>query len=158
MNVKLWAGTRHRLYIYTYGFPGGTIGKETPLPNIGDLWDTGLIPGLGISHGGWHSNPLQYSCLENPMDRGAWQAAVHRVAQSQTQLKWLSTHVRVYIYIYMCIYIHTHIYIIYLLATIASPLTPSISGQSWASMFLYQLIALDLKMDSRVRSCGQSPL
>ena len=53
---------------------------------------TGLIPGSGKFPGGRHGNPLQYSCLENPMDREAWQATVHRVAQSQTQLKQLSTH------------------------------------------------------------------
>ena len=47
----------------------------------------GLISGLGRSPGGGHGNPLQYSCLENPMDRGAWRATVHRVAKSQTQLK-----------------------------------------------------------------------
>ena len=46
--------------------------------------DPGWIPGLGISPGGGHSNPLLYSCLENPMDRGAWQATIHGVAKSQT--------------------------------------------------------------------------
>ena len=46
----------------------------------------GLIPGLGKSSGGEHSNPLQYSYLENPKNRGAWQATVHRVAKSQTRL------------------------------------------------------------------------
>ena len=50
----------------------------------------GSIAGLGRSPGGGHGNPLQYYCLENPMDRGTWQATVHRVTQSQTQLKWLS--------------------------------------------------------------------
>ena len=45
------------------------------------------IPGSGRSPGGGHSNPLQYSCPENPMDRGAWRATVHRVAQSQARLK-----------------------------------------------------------------------
>ena len=45
---------------------------------------SGSIPGSGRSPGGGHGNPLQYSCLENPMDRGAWQAVVHRVAKSQT--------------------------------------------------------------------------
>ena len=53
----------------------------------------GLIPGLGRSPGGGHGNPLQYSCLENPMDRGAWQDTVHRAEQSQTQLKQLGMHV-----------------------------------------------------------------
>ena len=55
--------------------------------NAGGVRDVGLIPGPGGSSGGGHGNPLQYSCLENPMDRGAWQAAVQRVAKSQTQLK-----------------------------------------------------------------------
>ena len=52
--------------------------------NAGDVRDTGSIPGLGRSPGGGHGNPPQYSCLENPMDRGAWQATVHRAAQSWT--------------------------------------------------------------------------
>ena len=54
--------------------------KKSPC-NAGD---PDLIPGLGRSPGGGHGNPLQYSCLENPMDRGAWWATVHRVAQSWT--------------------------------------------------------------------------
>ena len=52
----------------------------------------GLIPGLGRCPGGGHGNPLQYSCLKNPMDRGAWQTPVHRVTKSQIQLKQLRTH------------------------------------------------------------------
>jgi len=47
----------------------------------------GLISGMGRSPGGGHSNPFQYSCLKNPIDRGAWQATVHRVAKSLRQLK-----------------------------------------------------------------------
>ena len=61
--------------------------------NTGDIRDVGLIPGLGRSPGGGHGNPLQYSCLENPMDGGAWRAEVHRVTQSRTGLKQLSTHI-----------------------------------------------------------------
>ena len=53
--------------------------------------DAGLVLRLGRSPGEGHGNPLQYSCLENPMDRRAWQAMVHRIAKSQTQLKRLST-------------------------------------------------------------------
>ena len=49
--------------------------------------DVGSIPGSGRSHGGGNGNPPQYSCLENPMDRGAWRATVHGVAKSQTQLR-----------------------------------------------------------------------
>ena len=54
--------------------------------NAGDLRDAGSIPGSRRSEGG-HGNPLQYSCLENPMDRGAWQGTVHRTAKSLTQLE-----------------------------------------------------------------------
>ena len=55
--------------------------------NAGDIRDVGLIPGLERSPGGEPGNPLQCSCLENPMDRGAWWATVHRVVKSQTRLK-----------------------------------------------------------------------
>ena len=54
--------------------------KNSPA-NAGDKRDMGLIPRLGRSPGGWHGNPLQYSSLEDPMDRGAWSAIVHRVTK-----------------------------------------------------------------------------
>ena len=60
--------------------------------NSGDTGDTGSIPGLGRSPAKGNCNPLQYSCLENPMDREAWQAIVHGVPKSWTRLKGLSTH------------------------------------------------------------------
>ena len=60
--------------------------------NAGDIRDAGLIPGLGRSPGGGHGNPPQYSCLENPMDRGAWWAAAHQFPKSPTWLKQLSMH------------------------------------------------------------------
>ena len=63
--------------------------------SAGDIRDAGSIPGLGRSPGGGHGNPPQYSCLENPMDRGAWRATVHRVAKSWTWLKRLSMHTRI---------------------------------------------------------------
>ena len=59
------------------------LGKNL-LANAGNLRDLSLIPELGRSPGGGHSNPLQYSCLEHPMDRGAWRAAVYGVAKSRT--------------------------------------------------------------------------
>ena len=59
--------------------------KNSPA-NAGDMREKGSIPGWGRSPGGGHGNPLQNSCLENPLDRGAWQAAVHGVAKSQTGL------------------------------------------------------------------------
>ena len=52
--------------------------------NAGEMKDMGSIPGLGRFPGGGHDNPLQYSCLENPTDRGPWQATAHRVTNSQT--------------------------------------------------------------------------
>ena len=67
------------------------MGKNLPA-NAGDLRDEGSIPRSGRSPGGGHSNPFQYSCLENPMDREDWQATVHRVAQSPTGVKRLSVH------------------------------------------------------------------
>ena len=74
------------MHIYL-GFPGSSAGKESAW-NAGDL---GSVTGSGTSPGGGHGNLLQYSCLENPRDRGAWRAAVYGVAQSWTQLKRLSS-------------------------------------------------------------------
>ena len=71
------------------GFPGGTVVKKLPA-NAGDTRDSGStagsIPGLGRYPGRGNGNPLQYSCLENSMDRGAWQVIVHGLAKSQTRL------------------------------------------------------------------------
>jgi len=61
------------------------MGKESTC-NAGDTEDLGLIPGSGRSPGGGNGNPLQYSCLEDPMDREAWHAEIHGVAKSWTQL------------------------------------------------------------------------
>ena len=71
-----------RHYTCNLGFPGGSEDKASAC-NAGDL---GSIPGLGRSPGEGNGNPLQYSCLENPMDRGAWWATVHGVLKSQTRL------------------------------------------------------------------------
>ena len=70
--------------------PGGASGKE-PACQCRKQRDSDLIPGSGRSLGGGQGNPLQYSCLENPTDRGAWQVVVHRVATSQTQRKQVNT-------------------------------------------------------------------
>ena len=83
-NVVYW-----KIHIFT-GFPGGASDKEMTCQcrrlKRFPSW-VGKIPWRG-----GHGNPLQYSCLENPMDRGAWRATVHRVTKSQTCLKRLSTH------------------------------------------------------------------
>ena len=69
-----------------WGLPRVALLVKNPPASAGDTRDMGLIPGLGRSPGGGNGNPHQYSCLDNPMDRGAWQATVHGVAKSQTQL------------------------------------------------------------------------
>ena len=69
------------LYI-VYGFPGGSEDKASAC-NAGD---PGSIPGLGRSPGEGNGNPLQYSCLENPIERGSWRATVHGVAKNRTRL------------------------------------------------------------------------
>ena len=88
-------------------FPGGPVGEESAC-NVGDL---GSIPGLGRSPGAGHGNPLQYSCPENPMDRGVWRAAVHGVVKSRTRLskqtEWFQVYRKV---IPLC----THIYPLFL--------------------------------------------
>ena len=68
------------------GFPGDSV-LENPSVNAGDMGYAGLIPGSGIFPGGENGNPLQYSCLKNHMDRGAWRATVHG---GHKELKWLS--------------------------------------------------------------------
>ena len=64
------------------GFPGDSDSKESPC----NAEDPGSIPGLGRSPGGGYGNPLQYSCLDNPMDRRAWQATTHGATKNQMQL------------------------------------------------------------------------
>ena len=65
---------------------------KNPPGDAGDVRDVDSIPGLGRSLGRGTGSPLQYSCLQNPMDRGAWQTTVHRVSKNWTRLKWLSMH------------------------------------------------------------------
>ena len=73
------------MYICTYIWASQVVlVVKNPPANAGDVKDTGSTPRLGRSPGGGHGNPLQYSCRENLMDRGAWWATVHRVAKSQT--------------------------------------------------------------------------
>ena len=86
------------VYMYIYaGFPGGSVVKNPPA-NAADM---GSIPGSGRSPGEGNGNPLQYSCLENPMDREPWKAAVRGVAKSETQLGDRTTTTT-------CTHTHTH--------------------------------------------------
>ena len=79
-----------------FPFPIWALVVKNPPANAGDIRDTGSIPGLGRSPGGGDGNPLQYSCLENPMDRDWW-AIVSRVTESQTGLKHLGRHACIYL-------------------------------------------------------------
>ena len=85
----------------------GLVVKNLPA-NAGDIRDTCLIPGSGRSPGVGHGNPLQHSCLENLMDRGAWQAIVHRITKKLDTTK--HTHIRSY-YIILCAFYGTHMYV-----------------------------------------------
>ena len=76
------AGSLKSDLLQAWGFPGGWVAKNLPA-NAGDM---GSIPEWGRSPGGGYGNPLQYSGLENPMDRGAWWATVHKTAKSWTRL------------------------------------------------------------------------
>ena len=87
-------------YIHTWGFPRGSVVKNPPA-NAGAERDACLVPGSGNVPAGGNSNPLQYSCLGNPMDRGAWRATVHGVAESDTTER-LSTQT-LHPYVYTCI-------------------------------------------------------
>ena len=70
----------------------GTLVVKNLPASAGDISDMGVIPWWERDLGEGHGNPLKYFCLENPMDRGAWWATVHRIAKSQTRLKGLNTH------------------------------------------------------------------
>ena len=81
------------------GFPGGSVGNKS----TGNAGDPGSIPRLGRSPGVYNGNPLQYSCLENPMDRGAWWAIVHGVAKGSDTTERARAHTHTHT--------HTHTYI-----------------------------------------------
>ena len=133
----------HFLFIYSLfrAFQVVLVVKNLPA-NAEDIRDAGLIPGLGRSPGEGNGNPFQYSCLDNPMDRGAWRATVYGVTKRWTRLKQLSTHIHhlcMYVFImhiymdlfiiylsislsiisvctYVCIYLSSIMYIMYLLS------------------------------------------
>ena len=115
-NISIHTHTHICVYIYTCirGFPGCSDGKESAW-NAGDL---DSIPGLGWSPGKEKGYPLQYSCLESSMDRGAWRVMVRGIAESDTteQLKQICVYVCVYVYVWMyiciCIFLLSCIYLV----------------------------------------------
>jgi len=105
-----------------------------------DIRDVGSIPGSGKSQGGGHDNPLQYSCLENPKDRGAWRTTVCRVAESQTRLKCICVCVFIYHVFFIPSSIDRHTGCSQILAIIHSKtinMGVKISVKSW---FLFPLV------------------
>ena len=90
--MRLLANTVVLYFVFRGNFIGASlvafIVKSLPA-KAGDIRDAGLIPGSGRSPGEGHGNTLQYSCLENPMDRGAWWGTVHEVTKNRTQLSTL---------------------------------------------------------------------
>ena len=102
--------------------------------NAGDIRGKGLIPESGRSLGGGHGNPLQYSCLENPTDRGAWKATVHRVAKSQTWLKRPNKHAH---------------------STLIYPILWAFKIVSWASLVVQMVKNLPAVQETHVWSLSQ---
>ena len=101
-------GWQKCLYLYWGGSWASQVALmvKTLPANAGDKTEAGSILGLGRSPGGRHGNPLQYSCIKYPMNRGGWQATVHGVTKSWTWLKWLSIHAQSGSGSYMGVYIH----------------------------------------------------
>ena len=93
--------------IYVSNNQVALVVKNLPA-NAGDLRDVGSIPGSERFPGGAHGNPLQFSCLENPMDRGAWRAMVYRTTKSGAQLKRLSTRAQLYVQLPIFYVLKTH--------------------------------------------------
>ena len=123
----------------TRGLTPWLSGKESTC-STGDI---GSIPGSGRSPGGGHDNPLQYSCLENSMDRGAWQATVHRVAKSWAQLKRLNMNESV----------HTHKYTQGLEQRVigSEPCNPLLWLDALKDSFIYRVLILKRGFEGSIR-------
>ena len=146
---------RHFISCLLYNFYTCHWASNLPT-NAGDIRDTGSIPGLGRSPRGGHGNPFQYSCLENPMDRGAWWATVHRVAKSQTWLKQLHTHTHIHVInrrkfrghpLFMSYLIYIVSYqqsLQFFLVCVATMLLPPVCCQNRSIMFSTALCDLDV--------------
>ena len=101
-GYQLLDHTHTHTHTHTHRFPWSLSGKKSTF-HAGAAGDKGLIPGSGRSSGGGHGNPLQYSFLVNPMDRGAWWITFHRITKSWTLLKRLRMHMHIYTHAYACV-------------------------------------------------------
>ena len=129
------------------GFPSGGSGKE-PACLSRRHKRCGLIPGSGRSpEGGGLVNLLQYSCLENPVDRGAWRATVHVVAKSRTRLKWLSTHAHIVINIFSVDFLSFQVnnYITWVYSCSAYNIDRHLISMQWA-LLLFILVIRMIKL------------
>ena len=118
---------------------------KNPPANVGDIRDAGSIPGLGRSPQGRHGNTLQYSCLENSMGRGTWKATVCGVAQSQTRLKQLITHVIIihsYFTIVVCLFFLFLLSIYFWYLSLFASLYPLRVNLSYTHCSLFSAISL----------------
>ena len=130
------------LNTYWLGFPSGSAIKNPPA-NAGST-DQGSIPELGRFPGGGHGNSVQYSCLENPMDRGAWQAIVHRVTKSQIWLKRLSMQAHIdWLLVFSC------------LGTFTICLAPHPDSLVWVSTYQWAQVGRPVSVDGELLSWRQ---
>ena len=116
-------------------FPAGSVGKESAC-SAGDAGDLGLIPGSGRPPGGGNGNPLQYSCLENPMDRGSWGATVHGAKKSQTRLRdWAHHSMWLSLKFFTGLFVFWHTFMLFLVSTsclgIATPENGFTNNELW---------------------------
>ena len=97
------------MYVYTYICIWASqvaLVVKNPPAKAGDISDLGSVPESGRSPGGRRGNPLQSSCLQNPLGRGAWRATAHRVAKRWRRLKGFGDHARTYVCICVCVFVH----------------------------------------------------
>ena len=97
--AQCWTCYRHPIHLWGASQMGLVV--KNPPANAGDIRDVVSIPGLWRSPIGVHGNPLQYSCLENPVDGGGWWARVHKVAKNWTWLNWPSMHTHTWLFTFM---------------------------------------------------------
>ena len=107
--MYLYTHTHTHIYTHIHGLPRWCYWLRTHLPVQKTYKRLGSVPGSGRFPGGRHGNLLQYSCLENLMERGAWQAFVHGITKNQTWLKHVYTPTHIYMQMYVCMYVYMYV-------------------------------------------------